>query len=770
MQNDKPSAEIIAIDRGERAFMSELDGYEQNQTLNKFLNAFELAVCNKLTLMPKLVESLKKNGVGKWSSSDIDRLQDFIASLNFKNTPDLRKERKSKTDDIEDFVGSFEVSENSDDTSVKLEGSQRFRVMTDKEFNESINQFTKGIRENNEYMDGLLLKDSPYYFFSPALEIEEQLKADFIEAEDPARKLAEYLRASFAYPHKGKINEHTAKTNIDKSTLACLWILIGSIKINDYLRYPSNNETDPESLIICITSALKYLILFPLAKESQENECSDDIEDEMEISESDTWLIATLSNAYYLRQSLFDCLLEHQFNSDQHHAAAPVIFHTLCQLPFGVSYCSRGEYDTGTDKYHAQLFGKHGWDDHWDKLPFIKWRYVEQLIDTIFSAYDTASVILPSAGYRLIMTKFSNYRKKHGGYSPFGVGRTAELWVAVRFHVDDANINYDPILFIGGLFNTALFGPDQGLGCSWLLDEDQNVIPDNLAMRSSHYLSLAESVFNDGMSEFASAILGFFLYSQCLFARDGIHTDQAKLASLLRRGLNNPGRQLLETSLERAVGRLDVTSAPIEAKVLSSYIRPRPSLVAFNPVQDKVTPTPPNKAIIKANLAAKYPLVFDRFGKDSQELLIDAELIWSKMSGEFGSGVGDWGTLAVALTKPLEVELVTRLDMVYLSEEYRCFHKDSFHKDINSKVTFGGIVHMLKAHKMLPESIKAAIFNSGVKLPIDPNLLRSLDNILRFRNKGAHSDPFSGEDYHKLRKALFDENGLMLIAESLISI
>lgn len=760
--NNQELAEIIPIDREQRSFESSLAVYESKPDLRNFLNVFEMAFHNPKA-MSQAAECLQRHGISHWKPLDIEHFQNLVARLNFQNMPLLKKcagqsADMEKATALADFVPEseplpFSTSDTSGEEIEKLEAM--------------IDDLGKEFEQAAELMKGLLDESNRYYIFVPALEIEESLRKDFADADDPGKKLADYARAAFSRPSKSSVNREIASIDVDGTTAICLLTLIQDIPKARPAQYPSSSKIYSGGLSKGMEYALKYLMRIPSPIEQDTSD--DEADDDMKMLDVDYWFLQTLAHSFELTQNLFDCLLEHQFKTTTHHAYSPMVFHTLCQFPLEAPYATHEEFDFGTDKIHlGYQLSEESWNGRWHRLPYVRWSQAHKLTGEYFSSLSGADAIA-ALGYKLLMKKYVSYRKKNGGYSPLNIDQTSRLWGCVRSYVDDTEIDLDPMLMIGGLYPIIL-SCDGELGCSWLFNEDGTISSSNMAKRSSVYLAISGQAYEDGMSEFGASILGFFLYSQSLFADDGLHTNISKITPLINYGLEGPGRQILEKCLEVAVARLGVENAPLEAMILSAFLRPRPTLLSINSSVEKVMPLSPDHAITRRSLLTKYPLVFERFCKDAQERLIDAELMWLRMASEFGNGIGDWGPLGVALTKPLEVELVRRLEIVYLSEEYKQFHREQFLKEITPKVTLGGIVHMLKANNSLPETIKSNISAAGFNLPIELKLLRTLEKVLSYRNQASHSDPFTEEDYRKLRVALFNENGLTGFAEALAKV
>lgn len=757
MENDN----VTSIVRGNETFNALLKQYEHSPGLRNFLNAFEVALGHPL-LMDALVKAIRVHSISMHSEADINRAQNLIARVNF------RKDLESKSGTVnQDAVVPSSASatlENKENNTLK-DVQKDPRLWTMEEFESHLEGLTTQIKWLDEYRQALLHEESPYYFFIPAMEIAEHLERDFDKSLDPGRWIANYARAAFSRPSTKKPSSHVATTKLDKATLACLALLVEGIAKSKPMGFPYGGKSQ-SGLSEGMQHALIYL-LGVVEREDTESMGDDDSDESSEVilSGSDLKLLQIFNHSYELTQDLFDCVLLHLFESPAHRAKSALIFYMLTQLPFDGSYVSLEEFKAGTDEILASKLNDGMWERKWHKLPYMRWIWAENLFDEIFRGQEEG---FAQYGYAQLMNKYLAYRSRNGGYSPLGVEETAELWASINFHVP--KVKQDPILVIGSLYDISLAGQSKELGCNWLHEDEGSTSSLEPSDRSRLYLAISENAYSEGMSEFGAALLGFYLYSQSLLTDSGLHADMALLTRLIDRGLDSPGKHLLERCIELAESRLGQVNAPLEAMVLTSYLRPRATLISFNPGHERAIPLTPERAIVRSSLQAKYPMVFKRFHRNAQDLLIDAEIMWAKMHSEFGSGIGDWGALGVALTKPLEVELVARLEPVYTSDAYKLFHKERFHRDVTSKATLGAIVHMLKSHQLLPDSVKAGISKAGVTLPIELKLLRALEKSLSYRNKGAHSDPFTEIDYLSLRKALFDENGLETLAESLTAI
>lgn len=769
-QADDKKAELTRatpIDRDRREFLVNLDIYEGNPTLGNFLDAFERSM-GKQSFMLDLVRSVRKSALSCWRPRDLQRFQNLLARLNFNNSPTLNAAPASIDESGKKAIsdaGPADTGRPADQTSQMAAEASGYRLMGHEEFEVTLQEIREAGAELEEFMQSLLDRKSRYFVFIPALEIEQTLTNDFNDGDDPAKKIADYTRAAFSRPSTSEPASNLVSVVADGATCLCLAELIQAISQAASTNHPESSNPVISALGSGLYYSLMYLMKVPSITEEQDQ--TDEPEDQgndLEWSSHDTWLTKALAYSFDLTQDLFDCVLAHQFRFSTHCANSPVVFHLLCQFPFEVPYRTAGEFSIGVDQVNtAEKMVDGGWKPKAHKLPVIRWRQSHYLFNEFGSIHDEVGNYFRGLGYKQLMEKYSNYRKLNGGYSPLNIDDAARLCTDVRRHDIDVK---DPLLAIASLYHHSFSRTDRGLGCHWLLDDSDHAAPDDLAFRAAHYIAIAEQAFADGMDEFGSAILGFFLYSQSLFAEDGIYADLSRLSPLIAHSLKSPGQHVLEQCLSLSVNRLSQSKASLEAKVFSSFLRPRPTLVSINHAPERVIPMSPEKAIVRSSLRTKLPVVFERFSNEAIELLLDAELMWAKLSSEFGSGLGDWGTMGVALTKPVEVELVTRLEHVYKSDNYKQFHRDSFRKEVSTKATLGAIVHMLKAHNNLPATVKESIIQAGVKLPVDLKLLRAMEKALSYRNQGAHANAFSEEDYLKLRKALFSEGGLMSIAEA----
>lgn len=762
---------VIPIDRDHRTFLTILDKYEGSPSLDNFLDAFEKSM-GKQNLMVDLVRSLKKYSLSRWRPKDLERFQKLVAKLDFSNTASLYVESVDASETGNEGTLS---SDSADTESTTAQTSERTTEVTRngmrslEELQIAITEIGKLSHELEEFMQSLLDESSRYFVFVPALEIEQYLADSFNEDDDPARKIADYARAAFSRPSTTKFASDLVSIEADGITCLCLVELIQAISESTSVNHPERSDFERSELSEGVYSSLMYLMKVPgpSREQNQTNEPGVDGNDD-ESSSRDYWLTRALAYSFDLTQDLFDCVLEHQFRFSTHRASSPIIFHILCQFPFEAPYRTAEEFGRGVDKTNfGEIMVDGGWEPRAHRLPVIRWSQSHYLFHEFRLKDDDAGNAFHGLGYVRLMDKYSNYRKLNGGYSPLNIDDAADLCSSVRSH---GKIVKDPLLAIAVLYHHSFGRIDRGLGCDWLFNDSGHASPKDLAFRATHYIAIAEQAFADGMDEFGAAILGFFLYSQSLFVEDGIYADMSRLSPLIGHGLKAPGQPMLEKCLSLAVGRLSSSKASLEAKLLSSYLRPRPALVPISHAPERVVPLPPEKAIIKNKLRSDLPAVFERFSGKAIELLIEAELTWVKNSDQFGGGeLRDWGWLGVALAKPVEAELVARLKHVYESENYRQFHRDNTGGEASDKATLGAIVHMLKKHDILPDAIKESITRTGgVKLPIDQKLLRAMDNVVRSRNKGAHPDPFTEEDYLKLRKALFSEGGLTHLAEAFI--
>ena len=163
----------------------------------------------------------------------------------------------------------------------------------------------------------------------------------------------------------------------------------------------------------------------------------------------------------------------------------------------------------------------------------------------------------------------------------------------------------------------------------------------------------------------------------------------------------------------------------------------------------------------------RTPECASRFSEEAFQLLVEAEIQWSKIYQEFGRGlIKDWGTLGLAFVKPIELELVRRLGAASKSDSYSAFLKTRGNSPI-SKPTLGPLIYMLKDFNQLPSDVQDSIKNSGVKLHENSDFIKDLININNLRIKGAHPVPFSDKDFLRLRTTLFGDRGLKLFLDLL---
>jgi hypothetical protein len=374
----------------------------------------------------------------------------------------------------------------------------------------------------------------------------------------------------------------------------------------------------------------------------------------------------------------------------------------------------------------------------------------------------------------LLIKKYRQARMKRGGVSPLslrqgeGVLEMLEWWFR---SFQPGERNPDIAILLCDLLSETSEGYRWGV--AWLLGLSR----DSLMDRSRHYLHAVELATNDGMPEFSAALLAFYVYSQSVVTEIrgadnesdlGLVAYWPDVAAAIQSRLDGPGSDLLRKSSRIAAARFERRGVILPALNLRALVGGGDAdirLLWSQPIVPRPLYRKDTRLRLESGIGQE---TLQRLPETAAEALIDAELAWNRTHDLLGNGLSNWSNLVVSFAKPFEIALVTKLESAYNSEEFRVYHQQRFPNHPMEKPMLGSMIHMLKHFSRLPSAVRGLIERSGVSVQTDRSVIEQLFKLQLVRNKAAHRDIVSDEEFVAFRKLLFDD-GLLARFCALIS-
>lgn len=661
------------------------------------------------------------------------------------------------------------------------------------EFQQQLEEIKASLRKLAKQHDQIKnYQENPYYVFYPALEIQDDLEAEF-QGANPGQVIGSYLRAFF-----GDVQPHEEF----RPTFACtadihLRALVAAIIM---WKMEASNQVKNEDDLVTSDGRAGDIQLMDFDSLCFGLWFGADVS-------PDSCLMQILADAPKLSQPLFESLLWHWLAlCEKKHVESMVIDTFIMHFPVGNSYSlhdlpselygftEKGESNT---KNLAKFWG-HSVD--LEKIPYIPWPILCKLVDKrpiISIRYSDPE----EEESRAAETNFRHYADCKMNWD---VGRHRRLFGCSPLDTDDlqnlcigySHENADLLVLLS---HTASLMNDYPFGQNFLVDDEtdeastQNKLDSfrqqfekkakevqkkyqnnnqarHLQTRAKYYLQLIKQAKNEGYDELATSALSFFLFSQA-GTTGKLLAPINELSPLIEQFLSLPGKEMLRHAITFASGMIRESGEITSALVLNSWVsqrQPDLKIIDLTARRPYFVPVDIGRQTVSNQLLENLGSErVSRFSEEAFQSLVEAEIQWSKLFQEFGRGLKDWGTLGLAFVKPIEIELVRRIGAACKSSSYAEFLKKKEKPPIG-KLTLGPLLWMLKDFNRLPSDVQQSISSGGCRLQENADLVGDLINIvLYFRNKGTHSEPFSDKDFLKVRATLFSEGRLKLFLDLL---
>lgn len=700
----------------------------KSKSFSDFLLAFRHFLQLRLPAGPLLAAfrsiSSEMSAPGNWRD-----FQDAIAIIDFNGLRQSKQHSKAKRREVV-------PSENSPDEQAAL-ATIRDAVAKLEERERKYQEIVES--DNNEY-----------YLFLPGIELDEELRKTFEADENPALVIGRYVRALFSKPDADKETKAQLRVPATKEIAAL---------IDDVLLWEPNGEKDvsanPHHRISTADHRSPSILLSVLRFLNPTEELSSD--------DTEALFVKILVDSYDLTQDLFESVLFHKTKLVDHDPGDFRVFGILAQLPFGEPYRTIEDLRHGTGA-HLLKDPRLPWElkDAFS-LPYVPWSYLRDLFRQ-YELYLTTPEPHEQdieAIFHLLAAKFHKARIANGGYSPlsprdinnvfiYGAGLCLEL-------PDD--------LVVGLSYMEDLTYEGYPFGLSWMRKGDRQ-LPEDLQDRAKAYLKYSRAARNDGFDELASAMMAFFIYSQALVGTKGLFIPWGDVRGEISALITSPVWHRLKACIAVSATYAESNGCRLEAMTLRSLIAPaspRAEVVPSRPVKIRH----PHREKIEADLRSDLgENTCKKFSQKTIDLLVDAELGWSRLSRGLGRDQEDRGTLAVAFVKPIEVELAERIGKVFLSDEHHEYYS-ARGKGPPPRPTLGPLLHMLKGFDSLPSGVQTSIKEQGVLLQTDPIFIKKLLKLVDLRNRGAHGESVTDNELLNIRSLLLKESGLKRLGELL---
>ena len=151
-----------------------------------------------------------------------------------------------------------------------------------------------------------------------------------------------------------------------------------------------------------------------------------------------------------------------------------------------------------------------------------------------------------------------------------------------------------------------------------------------------------------------------------------------------------------------------------------------------------------------------------------KQQLARAEYLWTDIHHRLGTGLSDFGAVATAYAKALEVPLHAALAPVFQSPAYQEAYAKLHPKKPLQKPTLGSMIFLLQTSQKYPEDVQRMLASRGIQIPYDGSLAEELDQVAKIRNDGAYTQTVDEQALLKLRSALLGGRLLARLAASLV--
>jgi hypothetical protein len=279
------------------------------------------------------------------------------------------------------------------------------------------------------------------------------------------------------------------------------------------------------------------------------------------------------------------------------------------------------------------------------------------------------------------------------------------------------------------------------------------------------YICLFNKSIEEGLPEFAVALLSFYMFFRVLIAKGRFGSLQNLIPSI-ERGLSLPGAKVLKHTLSFVVDSVDkyFNDDPVAA-CSANYFRPYiPKSAELHSIEggskgffDRKQSEGSVREFFEGEFGRER---WAKLSENSRNCLISAELQWRNSAVEFGFGIKDWSGLITTYCKAIEGELVDRLNDFFVSVEYNVYLADKGLKR-PAKPTAGWLLKELKSYDNMPQELQDILNNSKIRLAGENDLVNRLYDIVQnYRNISAHHDAVSMKRFAEFKEKLF-QSGLL---------
>lgn len=727
-------AKIVA--HPEKLRIDMLSTFERSKELSHILDAFEMTVRHRMAVQP-VMNSWEANRNAVVSRDPILDFSSLLAKLNLdglsysprRKHPEQRGETSIPGDDTA-------TGHSNDCANEKIDSPDSADATVKPKYTFSEGDLVRADEENCRIGETRSSKakesNNPYYFFTPAWELQDLL-VQFFPDKNPGEVIGQYLRALFPleyeyepdteahyYPLSKKLTIDTPQQR-DFLTSVCGWL-----------------EKDSGNIFY---DAIKFLLGLPCDQRLWDPNC----------------FFPILVSA---PQPLFMAMMGEWNQTQTPYIESPAQMLHLLRLPLGSNEVAilNGAGTLAIDHIAAleeiadQLVSIPVEQRPYAPVPLLFEAMYGGLMDVIFNVQGDFD-----REWELILAQYTSYRRSMlRDRSPLKPYDAAWLHYVISQYEDwmgPLDAPEELTLCLAQLWPASDTGNRSPLG---LWDTDGKPFPAQI--RTQEYIKLFRAAHADDLPELASAFLAFFIFSHCMINRDGLRTWTDRF-DVIKKAITLPGGEMVVLAVSVLARAAEDSGDQIEALRLRSMLQ-TPVHISNYDIRTVNTLRAPDKTLIEDDLRAELGVErWNKLNNDSRTNLVDAEMKWSMMHRELGKGVENWGSSALDLIKPIERELATRLKGLFDSEVVARFIETEGLR-MESRATLGSLLAFIKKCSDGPLDIQEFMDNTGMTIHKKPELIQRLIKAKDSRNKAAHPSKFSSVDYVKLRTLIF-QGGLL---------
>jgi len=318
------------------------------------------------------------------------------------------------------------------------------------------------------------------------------------------------------------------------------------------------------------------------------------------------------------------------------------------------------------------------------------------------------------------------------------------------------------------------------------LDSDINLFPDRgcappdttkywfdaYEKKKKVYFNLYRKAKNEGLPEFANALLSLYLMGRSIFCQCRMG-NMVELKVLLDEATSIPGSMIVEHTIQTIISYIDEyfpldPVAKMSGIALQNFI---PKMASLYPLPTKKEDSQGEIGLAKKNevklIDELGEVCWNKLSEDSKKYLVGAQVQFERNAADLCFGIKDLSSFVLPYFKTIEKELIDRLEEFHKSQEYSDYCI-TVKRPKPFKPDLGWALNVLKDHKRFPEECRQKLYQAKLNTYETEKLVWVLKGLKdKDRNLSAHKDPYPMIKYSELMQSLFDDKILVKFISTL---